>query len=257
MLIALSTLLAKGRRAHQPVFICDTGTIEIAQAVLQVAEKENRGIALQIDSTSIQTLPIATLLDIYTHLAEPLSVPVSIILHLNPSLANLGFINHPGLTTIGFKWGSESIVQRKDLVRQVVIVARQSSKEVIGELTQSLTPLKISTFVQETGIHSLTLGITQSPTHKDSSFSLAYLRDLSSAAKVPLISPEVFYTPAQLRHAHEAGLQGFVLKEYLQEAYTAGIRTGLHSHSVINPSHYQLRGMKAVEHSLAQLLNHY
>jgi fructose/tagatose bisphosphate aldolase len=257
MLVSLPTVLARAKRQGKTILACEVATLEVAVAVLNVAEAEKVPIALIVDAQNAQSLDFNLLLDLVVHLAVSSEASVAVMAALPAHEGTLREVIKKGISAIYFHWGSHSSIKRKELTRWAVAQCHQHGVSIIGDITHGATPLKVSVFVQETGVQALFI-----PTHNPGELGLnelltpGYLKELSTAAKIPLVMPAVAPSVAMLSRLAKVGVSMACVSTELEEAYTAGIRAGLHSRSEQRIATYQRKAMQAVESTVSRYLRY-
>jgi hypothetical protein len=84
----------------------------------------------------------------------------------------------------------------------------------------------------------------------------ATLPDFTRITKLPVILGETERSPAQLKRLFKAGAVGVTVSDVLAQAFTAGLRSGLHNREANDPSTYLKPGCLAVRECVASYLHY-
>lgn len=244
-MLALPSLeLTRARRHGIPLLSCRTTSLQVALASLQAAILEKQAIMLSIDATTTTTLPHEALLAALLTVGR--EAPVHVVIEV---------LTHPSREAVDW-W----------LDRGVLALTLHGTKNQISRAL-SWAEDEAQAYGAEVGI-SLAEAVTQSELHSLSAKQVAFIHlnppDSSEALKgflrasnVPVLALAAGRTLKQSQSLVKAGAAGVTLSHELHEAFTAGVRTGLRSRTVTDPTRYLSYGATAVREMVRAHLTYF
>jgi hypothetical protein len=255
MIIPVSTSLARAKRKKQPVLFCSADSLDIALTIIQVATSHSKPLVLSLDTTVSSALPASLFIKTIVDLAQDSPVEIGLSVQVPATEEAVKQALDLGVQSLipTFSVG-HSLDQMATSLRSLEKIARKKDAELIGYLSSAHPIEQVVRFIHESGIQTLLLPIVAEQSSR-ALFSSAYVSELTKACKIPLITCNQMVTIERLERAHKLGIQGFLLKELLAQAYTAGLRTGLRNRSAYQPAGYERYAFKAVEKTISYYLH--
>lgn len=252
MFVSVPTLLGRAVRGHTAILFCTVSTTDIAESAVLAAA--GHSLVLVLDATCWKGgLAEQGYLAWLHWLAEHAPTQVGIAVECEVTSPDIGDLLtvFPGVSLILRTHGSLQLTAAS----LQVLHRHYRTVPLLADLTAPATPDQVREFVRQTGVSALRIPLPHDHSGVLGS-SPAYVRQLVRAAQVPLITAEATYKPSILQRCLKAGISGVMLSEALNEAYTAGIRTGLRNRSSTNPHRYTAPAKQAVHDRVSTFLKH-
>lgn len=240
MLVSVPTLLSRASRRRTAVPFCSVTSAEVLLAVSSALEKAGADGVLSVPAKKRPEGKELPLLALAHWLAQHNQVDLGVQLDLTcadpeawqPELGALhGFARLAVMTA-----GTPSRWQ---------IPAEWSRLDRLGTFTESVE-------LSHHPSHVFQALAISPPSGKDG--TAAWVEHRRRQAKVPLLVEEGELSPASLRRCVKAGIAGVLFERRIDEAFTAGLRTGLRNRSATDPSRYFAPATAAVSDRLANYL---
>lgn len=246
MLTSVSTLLAQAVRHRTHTLLCSISSHELLEATVAAAEESGHSFIVTIKAShkgqhaSLHTL-LATAVWRLEH--HPMKWAVALDLSIWNATEQRRFLhaleNFPALTLItNFQhreipkgWGSIE-----------ALPAIPTTADIIS-LDRSHAP------------HAISLPLPSENGRTDPTL-VSQVAALHQATSQPLVAQEALLTPQMLTKYLRAGITAVTLDEQLEEAFTAGLRTGLRNRSLSHPEVYLAKGRLAVTNCIINYLHH-
>lgn len=257
MLSAFGSILARAKRHTHAVPVFGCVLPQIAEGVLAGQRTQKTDIALMIDEKYTSSGSFLSLLQAVLQLAEESPRDVAVLARVHPESETIPDLLRLPISGLVLDHAQLSRKSYTTLLCQLGLKAAHEKVSCYGELTGLITANRLTDFIEETGIDGLffDLGFMQS---NEPIISLSYVKDAAKLAGVPLIGQPIPLSHAMRHRCIEAGVRGFVFGIELEEAYTAGLRTGLRNREATQPAHFEHYGLQAVSqaaHSLVTSIN--
>jgi len=258
MLIPTGTLLARARRNHHLIPFLTVSIPEIAEATVRTAEAVKGRVILQIEIQSKSSPEeIVFLVQACKLLARTSSAEIGVHVALldedklwldylcaenNLSLSISGPLAHPR-------------GKGEQFLEEALKAAHHDEIEILLTSQHYVGLNRLLEAAEMTAVQALITPLVP-PESARSNFSPGHVRDLIKSVKIPVIA----YGAEQLRPATrqqlmKAGVGGSSFgASFLDEAFSAGLRTGLRDRSVATPSRYLRFARKAVASAVEPLL---
>ena len=252
MLVSFSTQCARAKRKGGALLILPVVAIEQAAAAIRAAEHTEHPLVIMVDATK----PLLYGLDIF----------ISTLLNLGRSSAvqiTVGAWCGPTHVAAeqAFSAGAQFITPKQKGSREQLISllswsatrgAAQMGEVVVHpanhEHLESLMAL----------IHDIPLAglfLSDEAIRVNGVINASLIKEITTIAKLPLM---VSFTedplPKEIQRSVQAGVNGFVIEEEFDQAFTAGVRAALHNRSQSDPLFYLSKGSLAVEEKMARYL---
>lgn len=253
MSTSFSTTLARAHRHGQLLHLCMAVNPACVEAVLLVAKKKPDQVALYVDLTQDSLLHPAFLLDYAVHVAHSQNILTPIVARIHPSEQEVEQVLAKGIQALSFAWSGQAFSKRLELCSWAAKEANTVKAEVIGEIDSGITPLKLRTFAEESGIAALSVNFSQEELDQEMNFT--FLKQLTKEVRVPIILPFHGITLRHHQRIRAAGVKAVTVDEYVRQSYTAGVRTALRSRFLYDPLKFEKKGILAVSSALEHLLS--
>jgi fructose/tagatose bisphosphate aldolase len=248
MLVLLSSQLARARRRKQLLLSCQFAYLEIAVAAVRAAEAENLPLILTLDTHRVAAYPPDFLLRSVLELARLSSVSVAVEVRTEPLEQKNSFWLAAGAVTVTPDQGDLTEERYTALLTHVATTAVAYGAEAVATVSPEHSIQQVELLINTSGAHAARF--SWDAQRKVTPDILAKTRDLARALKVPSIADSAFHRPGDKKKLLQLGVSAITLHEELEEAYTAGLRTGLRNRSIIDPSVYTQKGHRAVEQAI-------
>ena len=249
---SVSTLLARAHRRKVLATICTVTTPACLEAVLLEAQQSPDQVIIRIDTTKSGIIEPMLLLDYAVHSIFVKKLNVPIIVHMYPSEKAVEDMFAKGISAISFTWDAHHFSKRMQFLAWVSEKAHKIGVEVIGDLPKGATPLKLHTFVEGSGIAALCLDHTLADIHQEE--IVEYISEVAKMTRIPLLLPIHGMTSKQQLRIKKMGVSAVMVEEYLQQSYTAGLRSALRNREATDVALFEKKAASAVTHSLHVLL---
>lgn len=251
MLATLSTSLARNRRQKRLMLSCCCAQLEIAAAAVRVAESQDTSLILTLDLTRALTSSPEFLVSSALLLARQSSVPVVVEAFVEPSESSvLDVVTLGGLV----------ITPRIEVlpVHEIGPLLDIAAKLCVAfgcELTVAATTQALVAQVADLA-HTHDIQAVRIRGHHASRETIVphEVQTVCKQLSIPVIAEEVDLSPAELKKLSKSGVSGVTIGKVLEEAFTAGLRTGLRDRSLSEPARYLKTANRAVEETI---INHF
>jgi len=246
VLTSVSSILTRALRRHSAALLCSVSSHELLEAYIRAAELSREGFIIVVkgshkgDHDTLHALLATTVWRLEHHqLTWGIALDLSLWNAHEQRSFLLGLKDFPALTLI-------SNHQQRQIPKDWSWIEHTSTIPTVAslqEVARSLAPQAIS----------IPIPVTDGRSKSNSVAQLAALRKASSQ---PLIAQEALLSPLMLKRQVRAGISGITLDEQLEEAFTAGLRTGLRNRSLSHPEVYLAKGRLAVTNCVVNYLSH-
>lgn len=255
MLISLSILLARAYRRKKAIPLVVVSNPQIIVGVVKAVEASNGSAVLVIEDSISPSFETETLYANAIHLAQKSTASLAVVISAQPTKEAVSTVLNLEIPAITFNLTYLSKKALWEITRWTVREAKRKNTEVMGTVSGLATVDRLYLFVEQTEVDCLSfpIGIKRDG---QPHISASYVSQIAKAARIPLVAQEFPLSRAALKQCAQAGLTAFTLKSEIEEAYTAGLRTGLRGHSQNVPSSYESLGIKAVEQTISNYLKY-
>lgn len=253
MLVSFSTLCARSKRHKQVLLSCNVTQLEIAQAAVRAAEHLHLPIILTLDTTKPLLTSLSVIIAATLVMARESSASIAVEVRAEHHKPVIQQILESGAPTITPQLGSLSHEAALELVEWTAKVASAYGAETVLAASAATIRALLPEAVQQTGVVAVRIVAARS-TERGKTVVPADVQDVLSMAKVPVIAEEELLSLAESRKLSRTGIAGLTIGKDLEEAFTAGIRTGLRNRSLYEPSRYLSTATLAVENITTNLL---
>jgi ketose-bisphosphate aldolase len=287
-LVPMVELLADARCRGYAVCYCESWNLESFQAVIEAAEELGSPIIVGFNGGFLRhaSRRRPENLAFYAGMGLPLresSVPVSLILNESESLSQIARGLELGFNAVMVESHHLGSGEYRDLVKQVVAVARSRNAFVEGQIgvlpngwegpngSGVITdPSLARAFVEETGVDALSVSIgnVHILTQGKAPIDIEALKQLRAAVKVPLVLHGGTGFPAErAAEVIALGVAKFNFGTALKQAYLAAVREAIKAyHEPMNPHVFlgmggpedvMVAGRDAVKLKVKELIQNY
>jgi hypothetical protein len=245
MLTLVSLELARAKRRAKPLISCRVNSLQLAQAAMQAAELERAPILITIDATIPTSLPhyplVAALLAAGRESKS--QVALEVVIPCQKQTASW-WLDH-GALAITLHGTKEQIARgAKAILSEAAAYHAELGVEPI-DITSDEEVARLA-------VSSNATFLRLKPREK-----VAEMRSYVLAARQPVIAGTMLATPRQSKSLVTAGCAGLTLGEEIQEAFTAGLRTGLRNRSTLDPAQYLGYGATAARELIRATIAYY
>lgn len=242
-LVPLSRLLDKAGSGGYAVGAFNCNNMEIVQAIIAAAEKENAPVVLQASQGAIKYAGLDYISAMAKLAAGQTTVPVTLHLDHGTSFEQCMRCIHAGFTSVMIDGSKLPLADNIALTRKVIEVARAVGVSVeaelgkIGGTEDDVTvserealftdPEDAAVFVRETGVDALAVAIgTAHGQYKGvPRLDFARLEKISSLVKIPIVLHGSSGVPdADVRRAISLGVRKVNIDTNIREAFVAAAR---------------------------------
>ena len=253
MLVSLSVQSARAKRKGCGLLMLPVSALEQATAAVRAAETQKQPIVLIIDTTKPMLYGLELFANMLLTLGNVSSASVSVIALCAP--------NHIAAEQ-AISAGVQGIIPLRDgaSTEQLVSLLSWCSTRASARNTEvflsadkahelhALLPLLDQ--VRLAGVLTSFESILV-----NSVFTPSLLKDIQDQTKLPIyLTFEEDPEPKLVIRLVKAGVQGIVVSNEFDDAFTAGVRTALRNRSISNPVHYLGKGGLAVEDKIVRYL---
>ncbi len=254
MLVSLSTLLSRTKRKKEMVVGCTVESLDMLEAVLTEAGKHGKPLMILVNSRISSVCSLSVFCRVAQELCQAHSYPVSLVLEGEWTEQSVSDFLLAG------KWSLKPSISHEhslaESTRITGLVAQQATErglELVGEVSQTSSLNSIATFVHASGVHALVVRVTWEEGARGY-LSTKHIENIVRHTKVPVFIEGEQLDPAWMGRLLKVGVSGWLLRDALAEAYTAGLRTGLRNRSASHLFLYQTYAAKAVSSTLSHYL---
>ncbi|MHB1043869.1 MAG: class II fructose-1,6-bisphosphate aldolase [Eubacteriales bacterium] len=242
-LVPLSRLLDKAGNGGYAVGAFNCNNMEIVQAIIAAAEKENAPVVLQASQGAIKYAGLDYISAMAKLAAGQTTVPVTLHLDHGTSFEQCMRCIHAGFTSVMIDGSKLPLADNIALTRKVIEVARAVGVSVeaelgkIGGTEDDITvserealftdPEDAAVFVRETGVDALAVAIgTAHGQYKGvPQLDFARLEKISSLVKIPIVLHGSSGVPdADVQRAISLGVRKVNIDTNIREAFVAAAR---------------------------------
>lgn len=251
MLATLSTSLARNRRQKRLILSCRCSQLEIAAIAVRVAESQDASLIITLDLTRPLTVAPAFLVAATLLLARQSTVPVVVEAFVEPEEQTMLDV----LTEGGLAIAPRIESLQAHLVEPTLAIAAKLTVAFGGELVICATTQGLEAKLADL-VHTHDAQAVRIRGHHPSRQAVVphEIQTLCKDLHIPVIAEEIDLNPAELKKLSKSGVSGVTIGNVLEEAFTAGLRTGLRDRSLSEPARYYKTANRAVEETL---INHF
>jgi hypothetical protein len=255
MLATVSTSLARNHRQKRLVLSCRCSHLEIATTAVRAAESQDASLILTLDLTAPLSYTPTYFLGAALLLARQSAVPIVIEVLIDPNreLVENAFMN--GALVVTPRLESLSIAEAEAFLGWATKLAVAFGSEVIFSATTSALEKKIPDFAHAFPIQAAR--INGAHLTEDGNRVIAErVQDICKNTHLPILADECAVHITDLHKLSKTGVAGVTVGRVLEEAFTAGLRTGLRDRSLYQPARYLKTANQAVENTIINLLDY-
>jgi hypothetical protein len=229
MLATLGTYLARATRSKRPLLFAGAVQFDVAESVIRAAERNKVPVGLILDVQALISPVLA--------IAHSASVPVIVMARVEMAreaekaceLGVGGLLYAPS--------DSPSHTSLNTMIERAAAFGTDIS-------------LETDTDADLSGLGIVALFVREKVTPKG-------VAELKKNVRIPVVRAIDDLTPLNVRQGLAAGSAGIWLRDGVEEAYLAGLRTGLRNRAAVRAHHYLPYAVTAAEHAVSDAITAY
>ncbi|MEI6477844.1 MAG: hypothetical protein WCO52_02555 [bacterium] len=253
MLLPVTTLLARSRRAKRLAPYIQVSTLEVLEGALLAARQEKRDVIIELNLEKA-TLDHVVFVATATSLCASHPSAVGLVLAVRAHASEIEMVLRLGVPSIRPVFPKDtSLPERTEFIAWFTSQASQYGIEVGASFSRVMGGDEVRHLCDSSSASFVVMPVREEQRSRRTLVPAA-LKDLGRGATVPVVADEEMLTSLHLTSLRKAGICGLFLGETLEKSYTAGVRAGLRDRMVTDPSSYQRKGMLAVKNTVIHYL---
>lgn len=274
MLVTLSEVLPKAKKAGYAVPAFNSYNLEVSQAIIEASEIERSPVIIAVSETAIKYAGLKMIYEIVSLLDEGSRIPRVLHLDHGKNLETIKKALDGGFTSVMFDGSSLAYQENLTITQEVVRLARKYNASVEAELgmiggqedkTKSAKiiytdPTLAVDFVAQSGIDALAvaLGTSHGLLVKDEHINYDLLEKISSQIAIPLVlhgASNLHYRI--VKRAVAGGIAKINIDTELRQAFSAAVREKLKDKKLYDPRLFLAEGRLAVQKTAQNIIKRF
>jgi hypothetical protein len=245
MLVSFSTQCSRAKRKKAGLFLLPVAALEQAAAAVRAAETQEQGITLIVNATQPLLYGLDVFMSTLLILGRASTAPVTVGVYCGPTHVAAEQALDAGAQLL-IPEQRHSREQFVSLLSWCAARAQAQGSEVaVAPATDESLPALFQ-LLQAVPLCALLLPVERIKGAPEG--VKVVVHEVTQLTKLPLILEcTEDHTPTELRRYVKSGVNGILISEEFDQAFTAGVRTALRDRETSDPAVYLSKGGRAVE----------